>query len=107
LLKFFRVYHRDEQIGEQREGNKADNNVFHKFLEFFAPVGVNFTRHKKQDQHADIDHVQHNFSNPQRCHNGRNNAITFLFLGELEAADFADQRIALPIACEISCRAWP
>ena len=37
----------------------------------------------------------------------RDNATTFLFWGELEAADFADQRIALPIAYEISCRAWP
>jgi hypothetical protein len=25
----------------------------------------------------------------------------------LKAANFAAQRIALPIACEISCRAWP
>jgi hypothetical protein len=49
LLKFFRINHRDEQIGEQREGNEADNNVFHKNdSEFLAPMGVDFARHKKQ-----------------------------------------------------------
>ena len=34
-LKFFRINHRDEQIGEQREGNEADNDVFHKLIQSF------------------------------------------------------------------------
>jgi hypothetical protein len=59
LLKFFGINHRDEQIGEQRKGNEADNNVFHKSLEFFAPMGVNFARHKKQDDGSDIDGIDH------------------------------------------------
>ena len=37
----------------------------------------------------------------------RDNAATVFAGGELEVAEFADQRIALPIAYEISCRAWP
>jgi hypothetical protein len=59
LLKFFRINHRDEQIRKQREGNDADNNVFHKFLEFFAPVGVDLARHKKQGEHGEINQVIH------------------------------------------------
>jgi hypothetical protein len=64
LLKFFRINHRDEQIGEQRDGNEADNNVFHKnkSLEFFAPVGVNFARHKKQGDGSDVDGINHKMS---------------------------------------------
>jgi hypothetical protein len=76
-------------------------------LEFLAADCINAERRKKQDHRADVNHVKHNFSNTQRCHDERNYVITFLLWGELEAADFADQRIALPIACEISCRAWP
>jgi hypothetical protein len=29
-LKFFGMDHRDEQVGEQHEGNQADDKVFHK-----------------------------------------------------------------------------
>src|SRR5208283_4761546 len=35
-LKFFRMNHRDEQIGEQREGNQTDDKVFHKFPYSFS-----------------------------------------------------------------------
>jgi hypothetical protein len=59
LLKFFRINHRDEQIGEQRNGNEADNNVFHKISEFLAPVGVKFAGHKKQDDGSDVDGINH------------------------------------------------
>ena len=107
MLKFFRINHRDEQIREQREGNEADNNIFHKSLEFFAPVSVNFAGRKKGRDDSDINQVSHNLSNKQRRRDERDNAATVFFWGELEAADFADQRIALPIAYEISCRAWP
>jgi hypothetical protein len=61
LLKFFRINHRDEQIGEQRKGNEADNNVFHKFSEFFAPMGVDLAHHKKQGEHGDVNKVSHRF----------------------------------------------
>jgi hypothetical protein len=61
LLKFFRINHRDEQIGEQRKGNEADNNVFHKSLEFFAPVGVKLARHKKEGDDGDVNKVSHRF----------------------------------------------
>jgi hypothetical protein len=61
LLKFFRINHRDEQIGKQREGNQADNNVFHKSLEFFAPVGVKLARHKKQGDDGDENKINHRF----------------------------------------------
>jgi hypothetical protein len=59
LLKFFRINHRDEQVGEQRDGNEADNNIFHKALEFFAPVGVDFARHKKGRDDAEVNQVSH------------------------------------------------
>jgi hypothetical protein len=61
LLKFFRINHRDEQIGKQREGDEADNNVFHKSLEFFAPVGVKLARHKKQGDDGDENKINHRF----------------------------------------------
>jgi hypothetical protein len=61
LSKFFRINHRDKQIGEKRQGNEADNNVFHKSLEFFAPVGVDLARHKKQSEHGDVNKVSHRF----------------------------------------------
>jgi hypothetical protein len=61
LLKFFRINHRDEQIGKQREGNEADNNVFHKSLEFFAPVGVKFAGHKKECDDGDENKINHRF----------------------------------------------
>jgi hypothetical protein len=77
------------------------------WLKFFAADRVKRKSSKKQDRRAEIDHVQHNFSNRQRRRDERDNATTILLWGELEAADFADQRIALPIAYEISCRAWP
>jgi hypothetical protein len=64
LLKFFRINHRDEQIREQREGNEADNDVFHKSLEFFAPVGVDLARHKKQGDDGDENDVSHKFCIP-------------------------------------------
>ena len=77
------------------------------WLEIFTAKRVKRKNRKKQDHGAEIDHVQHNFPNRQRGHDERDNAATFLLWGELEAANFADQRIALPIAYEISCRAWP
>jgi hypothetical protein len=61
LLKFFRINHRDEQIREQRDSNEADNNGFHKSLEFFAPVGVKLARHKKQGDDGDVNQVGHRF----------------------------------------------
>jgi hypothetical protein len=61
LLKFFRINHRNEQIRKQREGNEADNNVFHKSLEFFAPVGVKLARHKKQGDDSDENKINHRF----------------------------------------------
>ena len=61
MLKFFGINHRDEQIGEQREGNEADDNGFHKFLEFFAPAGVKLARHKKQGDDGDENQVGHRF----------------------------------------------
>jgi hypothetical protein len=64
LLKFFRIDHRDEQIGEQREGNDADDNGFHKSLEFFAPVGVKLARHKKQGDDGDENQINHTFCLP-------------------------------------------
>jgi hypothetical protein len=61
LLKFFRINHRDEQIGEQREGNEADNNVFHKNkrLEFFAPMGVKIAGHKEGCDDTEVNQVSH------------------------------------------------
>jgi hypothetical protein len=61
LLKFFRINHRDKQIGEQRKGNDSDDEGFHKALEFFAPVGVDLARHKKQGEHGDVNKVSHRF----------------------------------------------
>jgi hypothetical protein len=61
-LKFFRINHRDEQIDKQREGNKTDDDGFHKILEFFAPAGVKFARHKKQGEDGDENQVGHRFN---------------------------------------------
>jgi hypothetical protein len=61
MLKFFRINHRDEQIGEQREGNETNDDGFHKFLEFFAPVGVKFARHKKQGEDSDEYQIGHRY----------------------------------------------
>ena len=62
MLKFFRINHRDEQIGEQREGNETDDDGFHKIdSEFFAPAGVNFARHKKQGEDSDENQIGHRF----------------------------------------------
>jgi hypothetical protein len=63
LLKFFWINHRDEQIGEQRDGNEADNNVFHKnkSLEFFAPAGVKLAGHKESRDDAEINQVSHKY----------------------------------------------
>jgi hypothetical protein len=108
-LKFFRPDHGHDEINAKREGNDSENDIFHKNLplELFAANRVKREGRKKQDRRADVDHVQHNFPNRQRSRDERNNAVTFLIWGELETANFAGQRIALPIACEISCRAWP
>jgi hypothetical protein len=46
-------------------------------LEFFAAARVKRESRKKQDRRADVNHVQHNFPNTQRCHDERNNAATF------------------------------
>jgi hypothetical protein len=79
-LKFFRADHRDDEIHAEREGNDSENNVFHKIfrLKFFAADRVKGERSKKQDRRAEIDYVQHNFSNSQHCRDERNNAMTFL-----------------------------
>jgi hypothetical protein len=61
VLKFFRINHRDEQIGEQRKGNDSDDEGFHKALEFFAPMGVKLARHKKQGEDGDENQVGHRF----------------------------------------------
>jgi hypothetical protein len=61
LLKFFRINHRDEQIHEQRKDDEADNNVFHKSSEFFAPEGVKFARHKEGRDDSDINQVCHKY----------------------------------------------
>ena len=37
------------------------------WLELFAAARVKRERRKKQDRRAEIDHVQHNLSNTQRC----------------------------------------
>jgi hypothetical protein len=79
-LKFFRADHRHDEIHAEREGNDSKNDVFHKNfrLKFFAADRVKRERRKKQDRRANVNHVQHNFSNRQRCRDERNNAITFL-----------------------------
>src|ERR1019366_9535755 len=47
-------------------------------LEFFAAAHVKREGRKKQNRRADVNHVQHNFPNTQRCHDERDNAATFL-----------------------------
>jgi hypothetical protein len=107
-LKFFRADHRHDEIHAKRKGNDSENDIFHKIfrLKFFAADRVKRERGEKHDGRSEVYGIKHNFSNTRRGRDERDNA-TFLLWGELEAADFADQMIALPIACEISCRAWP
>jgi hypothetical protein len=78
LLKFFGINHRDEQIGEQREGNETNDDGFHKCLEFFAPMRVKFARHKKQGEDGDENQIQHNLFNKQCSRDERDNAATVL-----------------------------
>jgi hypothetical protein len=63
--KFFRINHRHEQIGEQCEGNEADNDVFHKLikldLKFPAPDGVELRGQKGGGHDGDKDQVLHKF----------------------------------------------
>jgi len=61
-LKFLRTHHCDEEIGEQQQGNQAENEVFHNYpSEFFTPVGVEFTRHKEERDDGNEDEVGHGF----------------------------------------------
>jgi hypothetical protein len=60
-LKFFRINHRDEQIREQREGDEANNDVFHKSSKFFAPTSVKPARHEKQGDDGDKNKISHGF----------------------------------------------
>jgi hypothetical protein len=49
------------------------------WLEFFAAKRVKRKRRKKQDRHADVDHVQHIFYKcTQRGRDERDNAATVL-----------------------------
>jgi hypothetical protein len=67
-LKLFRPHHCENQITAQRDGNDSKNDVFHKIeLEFFAAERVKCERRKKQDRRADVDHVQHNFTNTRNA----------------------------------------
>jgi hypothetical protein len=73
-------------------------------LKFLAAARVKHKRREKCDHDSDVNHVQHNFI--QQANDITTKAATtrriYLIWGELEAADFADQRIALPIADEVS-----
>ena len=74
---------------------------------FLAAARVKQKRREKCDRNSDVNHVQHNFI--QQANGITTKAATtrqfYSIWVNLKAADFADQRIALPIACEISCRA--
>jgi hypothetical protein len=63
--KFFRVNHGHEQIGKQREGNEADDDVFHKLIhlgsKFPAPAGVELRGQKGGGHDGDKDQVLHKF----------------------------------------------
>jgi hypothetical protein len=63
--KFFRVNHRHKQIGKEREGNEADNDVFHKlfkqYSKFSAPNGVELRGQKGGGHDGDKDQVLHKF----------------------------------------------
>jgi hypothetical protein len=58
-LKFLRLDHREQQIREQRQGNQSYNHVFHKKLEFFAPMSVKLAGHKEGNHDSDVNCVCH------------------------------------------------
>jgi hypothetical protein len=108
-LEFLGPQHGDNQIAAERDGNDSKNEVFHKiWSELFTANCINAERHESPENQSDIDCVQHNSISPKAAQRERrdNAAILFIWVN-LVAANFAAQRLALPNACEISCRAWP
>jgi hypothetical protein len=74
---------------------------------FLAAARVKQKRREKCDHNSDVNGIKHNlFKQAAAIASERDNPTIIIWVN-LMAADFADQRIALPIACEISCRAWP
>ncbi|MCX6894337.1 MAG: hypothetical protein NTZ16_02275 [Verrucomicrobia bacterium] len=69
-LEFFRADHRDEQINKQREGDQADDDGFHKWSEFFTPVGVKFRRAEEQRDHSEVNQVIHDATMTHRWRGG-------------------------------------
>jgi hypothetical protein len=74
---------------------------------FLAAARVKQKRREKCDHDSNVSSIEHNHFQTDGSRREYTRQLHDFYLGELEAADFADQRIALPIACEISCRAWP
>ena len=74
---------------------------------FLAAARIKRERREKRDRNSDVNGIQHNHF--QTGSRRAMNATTpqFYIWVNLIAADFAAQRLALPNACEISCRAWP
>ena len=75
--------------------------------ELFAAARIKHESGEEQHRDSDIDGIKHNhFQTGSAAADERDNT-TILVWVNLTAADFAVQRLALPNACEISCRAWP
>jgi hypothetical protein len=70
-------------------------------LKFFAAARIQHERGEEQHRDSDVNDIQHNFQTSRRWGDERDNAAIYVWVN-LKAADFAAQRIALPIACEIS-----
>ena len=78
-----------------------------KFLELLAAARIKRSYGEEQHHDSDVNGIKHNhFQTGSAAANRRDDATIIIWVN-LMTADFAVQRLALPNACEISCRAWP
>jgi hypothetical protein len=59
MLKLFRPEHDHDEIHAERDGNDSKNEVFHKYLEFFAAVRIKRNRSEEKYRQSDVNDVQH------------------------------------------------
>ena len=89
-----------------REMNPSAKFTEKFYRSFLMADDIQYQGHESSTRQTNTNCVQHIF---QRGVHAINTAHrnSFSRWVNLMAADFAAQRLALPNACEISCRAWP
>jgi hypothetical protein len=85
VLKFFRPEHDHDKIHAERDGNDSENEVFHKYLEFFAATRIKHERGEDKYRQSDVNNIQHNYPSKKAYADVLNTTTPqFLLLGELE-----------------------